>query len=782
MHKIDKLVYKEMIPTAAIALVTLTFIAFSKEFQRFAQMLITSGTTVSAFVQIILSIIPNVLSVTLPIALLIGTISCFSRLSADSEIIALKSTGVSVLRLLQPVMLVTLAFMAVTYFLTIVAAPACNNHLRKLQFEITLSHLTAEIQPRVFNERFKNFIFYVQDIDRRNNNLWKGILITDQSENIRQKLYLAKFGRVFINQRLNFIQLHLEDGVIYNVSLDQPESDTVTYFGSLDIPLRDINMISAEAGSKKNVEKSMAELHAEIHSGVHPPGSNPMISLELEYYRRLAIPFACMIFGMIGLPLGISTRKGGRSSGFVLSLVVVLLYYLTFVYSWKAGVYYQLFPIRLGVWIANMIFGVLGIFMLWQANSERHPVDRIKEFPLVVKMFSFFRHLSGRLRSRRTARGVGQSSASRSGLTRKFAFTKVLDIFILKEFLKVTLLTVGGALILFTIFTLFEIIDEVFANNVPWIKVVEYFLFVWPMVLVLVLPLCILVSLLICFGLLEKTNQVMALKACGVSLYRLSAPIVVMVLLMAISVFLLQEFILPFTNQKQDNLYNEIKGRTDQTYYTPDITWIRGSDGKIYNYSYFDYDRNVFADLSVFRIDLARATLVDRYFAQVAQWDEPQKKWILQNGWKRGFDRDRPEFVKFDTLAHDFREAPGYFKKELKKSSKMSFLELSRYIDRLKRSGFDTLALEVDLYAKISYPLVSLIMLLIGIPFSFLMGKRGALFGMAVSILIGIMFWAIFNLFTAMGGAGIIPPLLSAWAPNLFFGFTGLYLVLNIRT
>ncbi len=783
MNKLDKLIYKELIPTVLIALVILTFIAFSKEFERFAQLLITSGTSISAFITVVLIILSNVMYVTIPIALLIGTISCFSRLSSDSEIVALKSCGINSYRLIKPVMNVAGILFIGTMLLTVYIAPAANNRLRTLQYDIALSQLTTEIQPRVFNDKFRNFIFYLDDIDHHTNT-WKGIFLVENRNGSDQQIYLAQTGQLFFHPKRKFLQLHLADGLIYSVSPSDYSTDKITRFGSLDIPLKQLNIKPPSDIPKKNREKSMLELYNEIR--LDPTSwrnySDNQFERDLEFYRRIALPFACLVFALIGVPLGITSQRGGRSSGFVISLLVVFLYYTVFIYVYKAGMFYGLFPVSIGIWGANILFAVFGFLALWLSNADMHPLRRLMNRPL----FSAFCCAYDRLKAHWIR--VWDRFRKRSHLDRivsaenPLRFTRVLDGYIMKEYLKILSLTVLGALTLFTIFTLFEVIDEIYANHIAWTKVVEYFLFVWPTILVVVLPLCILVSLLICFGMLEKSNQITALKASGVSVYRISAPVVAIIVLLSIGVFALQEFILPYTNQRQDNLYNQIKGRKVQTYYRPDITWIMGSNGKIYNYSYFDYDRNVFADLSVFQIDLREARLDSRYFAPRAIWEKKIDKWVLMNGWKRDFRNQDAGFTIFDTLAINFGDKPAYFKTESKRSDKMSFQELARYIRKLKSGGFDTLGLEVDLYTKISYPMVNLVMLLIGLPFSFKMGKKGALYGVAVSILIGITFWALFQVFTAMGQHDIVPPLLAAWAPNLFFGSAGFYMALNLRT
>jgi len=479
----------------------------------------------------------------------------------------------------------------------------------------------------------------------------------------------------------------------------------------------------------------------------------------------------------------LTARRGGRSSGFVISLFVIAFYYVIFIYSWKAGVYFQIFPIKVGIWIANVLTAGVGLVLLWLADSEKFPLRRLVHHPFWAGIYPIFG------KSWKKIKTVWSALQQKSGVGRFLALehplrpARVMDMFVFREYLKILGLTLFGAMLLFTIFRLFDIIDKIYAHHVPWSRVVEYFIYASPMLIVQMLPLCVLISLLICFGILEKTNQVTALKASGISVYRIFTPVIFLVILLSSGVFILQEFILPHTNQRFDNLHKEIwTGHKVQTSYGPDLTWIMGKDGKIYNYSHFDYDRNVFVDLSVYHINLSNAVLTSRYFAHRAFWDNQLRKWILMNGWKREFGELHAHFSRYDTLTLNLGENPSHFKTKLKRSDKMAYAELSRYINRLKHGGFNTLNLEVDLYKKISYPLVSIIMLVIGFPFSFIMGKKGALYGIAVSVFVGILYWALFNIFSVMGGHGLVPSILAAWAPNLFFGFAGFFLALHVRT
>ncbi|MGA9059314.1 MAG: LptF/LptG family permease, partial [Terriglobia bacterium] len=300
----------------------------------------------------------------------------------------------------------------------------------------------------------------------------------------------------------------------------------------------------------------------------------------------------------------------------------------------------------------------------------------------------------------------------------------------------------------------------------------------------LMLPLSILVATLVNFGLLTKSNQITAIKAAGVSLYRISVPVLLAAIVLSIGMFFLSDDFLPGTNQRQDALRNQIKGKPPQTFYRPERQWIFGQSDRIYNYRFFDPDKNVFADLACFEFDPQSFHLTRRIYAARAFWEPPIRGWVLENGWVRDLQGDRVEkYFPFsvDTFT-EITEEPAYFKKEVRPSEQMSALELGRYISDLSRSGFDVVRLSVQFYRKFSYPLIAFVVTLIGIPFSFTTGSKGALSGVALSIGIAILYWSISSLFEAMGDLSQLPPVVAAWSPDVLFGLAGSYLLLRVKT
>jgi LPS export ABC transporter permease LptG len=295
---------------------------------------------------------------------------------------------------------------------------------------------------------------------------------------------------------------------------------------------------------------------------------------------------------------------------------------------------------------------------------------------------------------------------------------------------------------------------------------------------------------LITFGSLNRSSELTAMKATGISLYRVVAPILLLAAILAAALFAFNESYLPDANRKQEALRAEIKGKPAQTFQLPGRTWISGHTNRagdpvrIFYYQAFDPARNVFADLSVFEFDAQGFTLQRRIYAKSVQWDSTVSRWIFDNGWQRTFSGTTVASYQPFTVATfpEIREQPAYFNKENKPSDEMSYAELNKYIADLRQSGFNTVELRVQLQNKLSVPAISFIMAIIAVPFALTMGKRGGLMGVATAIGVALAYWTLGQIFSSMGNVSTLPPMLAAWSPDLLFGLAGGYLLLRTPT
>jgi len=345
--------------------------------------------------------------------------------------------------------------------------------------------------------------------------------------------------------------------------------------------------------------------------------------------------------------------------------------------------------------------------------------------------------------------------------------------------LALTLLTCVS---LFYLFTFFELVDDMVANNATYTILFEYFFYLLPHVLMMLVPISILISTLVTFGVLEKTSQTIAFKACGISVYRLATPVILLAVAVCGAIFVLQDYVLPFANQRQDSLRNVIKGRPIQTSYRPGRNWILGEGNRLYNYSYFDPEQSLFAELSIYEFEFAESELIRHTYGQRALWNSGAQAWELSNGWTRNLQQDTDAFTSFESQRVDAPEKPDYFLHEVQESIKMTYLELDTYVDELQRGGFEVDHLRTELHRKIAFPVVSLVMVVLGVPFAFSVGRKGALYGIAAGALIGIVYWGAFGVFGVFGNNGLLSPLLAAWGPNLLFGTGSILLFMNVKT
>jgi len=333
------------------------------------------------------------------------------------------------------------------------------------------------------------------------------------------------------------------------------------------------------------------------------------------------------------------------------------------------------------------------------------------------------------------------------------------------------------------------LLADILRNHIPWTTVGAYLIHLTPSMLYQIAPLAVLIAVLATFGVLNRNSELIAMKATGISLYRLVIPIVSIAAVLAVSLFLFDEFYLPQANRKQEALRNIIKGRPPQTFLHPEQKWIfgqphPGEPARIFYYQFFDPDRDEFANLSLFEIDPSTFALSRRIFAVRVFWDPGTGSWRFQNGWQRDIEGPNvTEYREFkQTSFAEIHEEPGYFKKESLQSQEMNFGQLDRYIGDLRQSGFDTMRLRVQLWHKLSYPLVAIVMSVLAIPFALSMGRRGSLTGIAVAIFVALTYFVVDGFFSAMGNVNYLPAALAAWSPDILFGLTGGYMLLRTPT
>ncbi|MGE0407482.1 MAG: LptF/LptG family permease, partial [Candidatus Korobacteraceae bacterium] len=499
-----------------------------------------------------------------------------------------------------------------------------------------------------------------------------------------------------------------------------------------------------------------------------------------------ALPAACLVLALVGIPLGLSSKRGGKSTGFVLTIALVFLYYLVFLVGLSLARQGKV-PVALGMWMANAVFAAGGAVLLWRVDRMPIEIGSVRELWrwLRVRVVRAARRVARRSKTASPGSRAPATAEASVAAVKSARFPLILDDYVLRNFVGYLGMILGSFLVLLLVFTLFELLRDILQNSVPFSMIGAYLLHVTPFFVYQTSHLCVLLAVLVTFGIMQKSNEVTAMKATGISIYRIVLPVLVIAAAMAGGLFAFDQFYLPYTNKRQDALRNQIKGKPAQTYLRPDRKWIVGERNTIWYYEFFDPQQNRFANISVFELDPESFELRSRILATGAHWESGLRKWVFEQGWERKFrgaaiERYRPfEVATFEQVV----ENPEYFKKEIKQSSEMSYAELRQYISELQQSGFDVTGLRVQLQKKFAFPLMTLVMAILAVPFALRGGRRGgALAGVATAIGIAVMYIVISGLFEAMGNANQLPPVLAAWSPDLLFALTGGYLILKVPT
>jgi LPS export ABC transporter permease LptF/LPS export ABC transporter permease LptG len=786
MRLLDRYIAREVGSHAVLGLAVFTFVFFVPQLVRLMDLIVRHPGGIGTVALLFLCSIPPVMGFTLPMAVLVGVLIGLGRLSADSEIVALHASGISMRRLLLPVGFVALGVAFITLVMTFWLSPRSMRTLRSLEDELRSSQAPFAVQPRVFDERFPHFVLYVQDVEAAATH-WRGVFLASTGGPQGSEITIAQDAVIAVNpgkdRNKDRMDLHLGPGSTHEYDPREPEHYDVTTFGETDIP---VDISTPPPATPKTAVFTGAEQN--IRGLIEARGPD-WRAARVELQRRIAFPAACLVFALLGVPVGVRPRRGGRATGIILTLVLIGGYYFLFVSGAHLAQQGSVAPWA-GVWAANFVATAIGLFFLRRVENIRKPNPIIARIEELFSGFSQAQRLESEAAPVRTSNGpvthvrpaVGIRQAIGAGSA--VGFPMLVDIYLLQRFFYYFLVLLAGFVLIFDAFTLFDLLADISRNNIPLSMVADYFRYLVPLMVYQLAPLATLVATLVTLAVLAKNNEVIAFKASGISLYRLVLPLTLAGSLLAGGMFLLDDTFLPYANQRQDALRNQIKGRPAQTYFQPARQWIFGENNKVYNYELFDYDRQLFGGLNVFELDPGTFQIRRRIYATRATWEAMENTWVLAGGWVRDFqDGQIVAYTPFKvTSLPELTEPPTYFRREVRQSYQMNWRQLGDYIKSLQQAGFDTSRLSVQWQKKFAFPMIAAIIVFLGAPFAFLVGTRGAIGGLALAVGIGIVYWATAALFEAMGSVGQLPPLLAGWAPDAIFGFLAVYFFLRMPT
>lgn len=772
MRILTRYILKEVLSHAFLGGVLFTFVLIMPNLPNLMELIVRNSTSPGLVAKIFLLLLPNMFTVTIPMAVLVGILLGLSRLAADSEITAMRASGIGVWRFVGVIAVVAVVGWGVDLANSVYVAPRATAATRQLEATLLNSQASYEVQPRVFNEEFKNYVFYVQDVHAaRGSSNWRQIFLADLSNPATPRITTGASATVVTRKGQGAV-MRLRDGTEHQTTANQPDQYNISTFAQTDLPLA----LSAQPDTRitRGDTRLAAMSNSELLAKGRERNGRPYL---IELQKRFAFPVACLVLMLVGVPLGLYSKRGGKGAGFVLTIALVFIYY--FLSSTGTALARQnKLPVVVGVWLVNVLFAAGGIFLLRQMSTGGATLAAIASLGGWLK----------RADQEEPEMVRGETEEARSHHARG-RFPLILDQYVLREFLSTFFLVLASFVMLMLLFTFFELLGDIVRNHSSLLLVGEYLLNLTPSMIYIITPLSVLIAVLVVFGVLNRSSELTAMKASGVSLYRIVLPVLVIACVLATSLFFFDEFYLPKANRRQEALRNVIKGRPAQTVEHPGQNWIfgkqvSGQPEHIFYYQFFDAAHDSFGNISVFEFTPGSFSISRRIFASNAQWVPAVHQWVFENGWDRTFSGDEVSHYETFVTARfpEIHEGPGYFKTEEKLADEMSFSELSAYIHELSQSGFDTMRLRVQLNRKLAYPLITLIMAILAVPFALSMGRKGSLAGIAIAIGVAIAYFVVDGTFEAMGGVNLLPAVLAAWSPDVVFALIGSYLLLRTST
>ncbi len=807
----DRYVLREIIPPFGLGLLVYSFVLMANQILQYPELFISQGVSFTDSTKLLVYVIPSILGFTVPMAVIMGILAGLGRMSSDSESVALKTLGVSHARMVRPLFLFALFGWAVTSVLTLYVIPKFNSLFRQTAITAVLDKAQIRITPQEFNQSIPHQALYLQDIDSSGE--WKNVFIGFTGGPYVSRFVMADRGRLNYFPKDKRATVELFKAVEHHAIGDEPQYYEWIASGYVGQEPDFTGMANIFNSEKQAKEKNINELRTSLAAAWAKrdrmeaekeeitrrglPKNNPeamkndldilqkdyeIRTLRVETHKRFALPFVCLIFVFMGLPLGLSTKKGGRTSGFTISLVIILAYYVFLTFGGNLAMQGRAAP-WLGIWSGNIVFGCISLILFIRSARERQ---------FVIKWFQ---------RSPATEAEEEQKAAERDRLEAASAamrrptlldrwrtgipFPDILDRYFIRRYLWIGGLILVSVVSIFSIVTFFDRFVHISEHQQPVSMLLEYIYYRLPEFFQLGLPMTALMATLLTLGLFYKFNEITAMKACGVSVFRMIVPAVVLAVIIGLLSFGIQENVLPRANQKAAEVWNQIIDVSAPATGMQGFSWRANKARDVFfNYEFFDPNRLAFRRLWVFEIDPAAWVLKRRMFAETARLTDGEI--LLENGWARDFEGAEisrpPDPVLFESARLPLPEGKGLFLNESKDPTQMKYAELGRYIEEVEKLGFDTTRLKVDRSSKLSFPFVAVIMTLLGIPFAFAMGRRGALVGIGVSLGIALVFWTAIGVFKSLGGVGILPVFLASWGPPLLFGILGLYLSLRLKS
>jgi LPS export ABC transporter permease LptG/LPS export ABC transporter permease LptF len=761
MRLISRSILRELWPAFLLGFAAYTFVLLLRTILFLADFAVRRSAPFLEVARLAVLSLPWISVLTLPMAFLLAVLVGLGRLGADSELVALRSCGVGPAAVYRPVLGAAAGLCLFVLLIYNLVLPPANLALETSMGRLAATSIVNLVAPRTFREPRPGVTFFFDRVapDGRS---FEGIFLKlgEAAEPPNRIIVARRGGLALEGDRL---WLDLYGSTVHELDPEDPSRYRTSRndFQRLLLAGEIGNPTGARAVSDRGIRsQSLSQLWRSAHRGDLRPEDRRLIWVEI--HKKFVIPFACLAFAIIGIPLAESFRRGGRGASFALSLLILVLYYvlLTSGETWaQEG---RVSP-GLAMWASNILLVVLGVVAALARLTLRSPLP-VRPLPAVPAV-----------------QALAAAAPGRRALRARLRLLSLADLYVLKRFLSALALVLASAILLAVVVDYAEKVDEVARHHPSTEALLGYYRYFLVSITLQIAPFAVLLATLVGLGVLSKNNEDTAFRASGVSLHRLAAPVLVAAGLLACLAFAVSEYVLPFAEQRQARYRNEIYG------HPPDFgaasaagnNWYLAQDGAIWHREEGDAARKTLFGVSIFAFD-ENFELRGRTAAREAVWDG--KAWLLRQGWNRDFAAAEQASYRSFLEERVPGDPPQSVTATRRRPEEMRFRELERLTRRLRAGGYPTASLETALQSKLAQPAILPVMALLATPFAFGVGRRGALAGIGIGVLLGVLALIASAFLTKLGEVGALPPGLAAWSPNVIFGLAAAYFLVRLRT
>lgn len=357
--------WRELLPPFLLGLSGFTFILLTGRILQLTELFVNKGISLKHILKFLYYLLPSFLVLTIPMAVLLAVMIAFSRLASDNEITALKASGISLYQMVPPVLFLAAGSFFLTIFISLDLLPQANQASRSLLFEIATTKAHVGIKERIFNDDFEGLVLYVERI-HPGAGKWENIFISDSRIPDELHTIIAREGEVVADPNQLTVTLKLKKGSIHKLGR-QPEVYQKIDFATYDLRLNLKTGLAKRPEEKKHpADMSLYELWHALSSFGLKKGEIKILLIKI--HEKFTIPFACLVFGLMGIPLGAQSPFGrtGKSLGFSWSVAIILIYYLL-TNAGNSLAERGLLPVEVGLWFPNAFFLTIGIYFLIKA-------------------------------------------------------------------------------------------------------------------------------------------------------------------------------------------------------------------------------------------------------------------------------------------------------------------------------------------------------------------------------------------------------------------------------